>query len=86
MFVPGGSFFVWVGRDEWREGRTDRLPAGRLSVLFFGGVRCGGLPGGGGPSALRWMAAGAEFSCNPPDGGGIGLWWMCCGVFCGVFV
>ena len=23
---------------------------------FFGGVRCGGLTGGGGPSALRWMA------------------------------
>ena len=30
MFVPGGSFFVWVGREEWREGRTDSLPAGRL--------------------------------------------------------
>ena len=41
--------------------------AGSLSVLFFGGVRCGGLSGGGEPSALRWMAAGAEF----PFGGGV---------------
>ena len=46
-------------------------PAGSLSVLVFGGVRCGGLPGGGEPSALRWMAAGAEFPCGVP-GGGIG--------------
>ena len=56
-------------------------PAGSLSVLVFGGVRCGGLPGGGGPSALRWMAAGAEFPCGVP-GGGIGavvdaLWGEC---------
>ena len=45
-------------------------PAGSLSVLVFGGVRCGGLPGGGGPSALRWMAAGAEFPCGVPGGDG----------------
>ena len=32
-------------------------------------MRCGGLPGGGGPSALRWMAAGAEFPCDVPGGG-----------------
>ena len=46
-------------------------PAGSLSVLFFGGVRCGGLPEGGGPSALRWMAAKAEFPCGLTDGDGI---------------
>ena len=50
-------------------------PAGSLSVLFFGGVRCGGLPEGGGPSALRWMAAGAEFPCGVL-GGASALWWM----------
>ena len=44
--------------------------AGSLSVLVFLGVRCGGLPGGGGPSALRWMAAGAEFPCGVPGGEG----------------
>lgn len=50
MFGPGGSFFVWVGRDEWREGRTVSLPAGRLQRLSFHVVcwegvwhrRCGG--------------------------------------------
>ncbi len=42
-----------------------------------------GLTGGGGPSALRWMAAGAEFPCGLPGGGvGIGavvdaLWGEC---------
>ena len=47
-------------------------PAGSLSVLFFGGVRCGG-----GPSALRWMAAGAEFPCDVPGGGrASALRWM----------
>ena len=52
-------------------------PAGSLSVLVFGGVRCGGLPGGGGPSALRWMAAGAEFPCDVLGGGvASALWWM----------
>ena len=62
-------------------------PAGSLSVLFFGGVRCGGLPEGGVPSALRWMAAGAEFPCGVPGRCvASALWWMCCGVFCGVFV
>ena len=34
--VPGclglGALFLW---DEWREGRTDRLPAGRLQGLSF---------------------------------------------------
>ena len=55
-------------------------PAGSLSVLFFGGVRCGGLPEGGGPSALRWMAAGAEFPCGVPGGGvASALRWMRCG-------
>ena len=47
--VPGclglGALFLW---DEWRDERTDSRPAGSLSVLFFGGVRCGGLTGGWG--------------------------------------
>ena len=34
---------------------------GRVAGSGFWGVRCGGLPGGGEPSALRWMAARAEF-------------------------
>ena len=52
-------------------------PAGSLSVLVFGGVRCGGLPGGGEPSALRWMAAGAEFLCGVlEDGVASALRWM----------
>lgn len=34
MFGPGGSFFVW-GREGRMEGRTDRLPAGRLQGLSF---------------------------------------------------
>ncbi|MFR8799611.1 MAG: hypothetical protein ACLVGQ_11045 [Blautia massiliensis (ex Durand et al. 2017)] len=39
------------------------------------------MPGGGGPSALRWMAAGAEFPCDVPGGGGASaLRWMRCGV------
>ena len=51
--------------------------AGSLSVLFFGGVRGGGLSGGGEPSALRWMAAGAEFSCGVlGDGVASALRWM----------
>ena len=41
----------------------------------FWGVRCGGLPGGCEPSALRWMAAGAEFPCGVPGGASV-LWWM----------
>nr|WP_302465570.1 hypothetical protein [uncultured Blautia sp.] len=28
------------------------------------------MPEGGGPSALRWMAAGAEFPCGVPGGEG----------------
>ena len=62
-------------------------PAGSLSVLVFGGVRCGGLPGGGGPSALRWMAAGAEFPCGVLGGCGLSaLRWMVAGAEfpCGV--
>ena len=52
-------------------------PAGSLSVLFFGGVRCGGLPEGSEPSALCWMAAKAEFPCGLPGGGvASALWWM----------
>ena len=55
-------------------------PAGSLSVLVFRGVRCGGLPEGGGPSALRWMAAKAEFLCGLPGGGGpSALRWMAAG-------
>ena len=42
MFGPGGSF-LW---DEWRDERTGSRPAGSLSVLVFGSVRCGGLTGG----------------------------------------
>lgn len=33
------------------------------------------MPEGGGPSALRWMAAGAEFPCGVP-GRASALWWM----------
>ena len=40
-------------------------------------MRCGGLPGKGEPSALRWMAAGAEFLCGlPGDGVASALRWM----------
>jgi len=43
----------------------------------FWGVRCGGLPGKGEPSALRWMAAGAEFLCGVlGDGVASALRWM----------
>ena len=45
------------------------VPLAVCPFLVFWGVRCGGLPGGGGPSALRWMAAGAEFPCDVPGGG-----------------
>ena len=56
-------------------------PAGSLSVLFFGGVRCGGLPEGSEPSALRWMAAKAEFPCGVPGRCVVlALWWMAAGV------
>ena len=57
------------------ESRPCSRPAGSLSVLVFWGVRCGGVPEGGGPSALRWMAAGAEFPCGVP-GRASALWWM----------
>ena len=70
-----GLFFCGMngGRDE----RTGSRLAGSLSVLVFGGVRCGGLPGGCEPSALRWMAAGAEFPCDVPGGGvASALRWM----------
>ena len=57
--------------------RPGSRPAGSLSVLFFGSVRCGGLTGGGEPSALRWMAAGAEFLCGVlGDGVASALRWM----------
>ena len=66
---------AWCGR--FAGSRPCSRPAGSLSVLVFGGVRCGGLPGGGGPSALRWMAAGAEFPCDVPGGGrASALRWM----------
>ena len=53
----------------------------------FWGVRCGGLPGKGEPSALRWMAAGAEFLCGVlGDGVASALRWMAAGAefFCGL--
>ena len=62
-------------------------PAGSLSVLWFGGGRCGGLTEGGEPSALRWRAAGAEFPCGVSGGGGLSvLRWMAAGAefICGV--
>lgn len=72
-----GLFFCVGGRNGGRDERPCSRLAGRLSVLVFGGVRCGGLPGGGGPSALRWMAAGAEFPCDVPGGGvASALRWM----------
>ena len=38
------------------------------------------MPGGGEPSALRWMAAGAEFPCGVPGGCvASALRWMRCG-------
>lgn len=53
------------------------VPLAVCPFWFFGGVRCGGLTGGGGPSALRWMAAGAEFPCDVPGGGvASALRWM----------
>ena len=40
-------------------------------------MRCGGLPGKGELSALRWMAAGAEFLCGVlGDGVASALRWM----------
>ena len=40
-------------------------------------MRCGGLPGKDEPSALRWMAAGAEFLCGVlGDGVASALRWM----------
>jgi len=43
----------------------------------FWGVRCGGLPGKGETSALRCMAAGAEFLCGVlGDGVASALRWM----------
>ena len=39
------------------------------------------MPEGGGPSALRWMAAGVEFSCGLLGGGEPSVvWWMAAGV------
>jgi len=44
------------------------VPLAVCPFCFLGSVRCGGLPGGGEPSALRWMAAGAEAFCHVCDG------------------
>ena len=62
MWVPGGSFLCGGGRTVWWP-----VPGGSLStrqswVLEACGL-CGlcGLTVGCGPSALRWMAAKAEF-------------------------
>ncbi len=47
-------------------------------------MRCGGLPEGDEPSALRWMAAGAEFLCGVlGDGVASALRWMWVGE-CGI--
>ena len=72
-------------------------PAGSLSVLVFGGVRCGGLTGGGSHQrcagwlqglsflVVCWMAAGVEFPCGL-SGGCVAsaLGWMQWGIggFC----
>lgn len=46
-----------------------------------------GLTGGCGPSALRWMAARAEFPCGLTGGGGASaLRWMLGGVWGGIGV
>ena len=78
MFGPGGSFFVWVGgMNGGRDERTGCQRGGCMVVLVFGSVRCGGLPGGGEPSVLHWMAAGAEFLCGVlGDGVASALRWM----------
>ena len=69
-------------------GTNGQPPRWQTVRSVFGGVRCGGLPGGGGPSALRWMAAGAEFPCGVPGGEGHrrcggcvvgGVWHRRCG-------
>ena len=69
-------------------GTNGQSASGAAVRSVFGGVRCGGLPGGGGPSALRWMAAGAEFPCGVPGGEGHrrcggcvvgGVWHRRCG-------
>ena len=57
------------------------VPLAVCPFCFFGGVRGGGLPEGDEPSALRWMAAKAEFPCGLPGGGvASALRWMRCGV------
>lgn len=87
MFGPGGSFFVWVGGMNGGRDERTAVPLAVCPFWFFGGVRCGGLTGGGGPSALRWMAAGAEFPCGVLGGCGLSaLRWMVAGAEfpCGV--
>ena len=57
------------------------VPLAVCPFCFFGGVRGGGLPEVDEPSALRWMAAKAEFPCGLPGGGvASALRWMRCGV------
>ena len=67
-------------------------PSGSPSCALVVGVislcvDLSGLTGGGGPSALRWMAAGAEFPCGVLGGCGLSaLRWMVAGAEfpCGV--
>lgn len=80
-----GVLFLWLvgadGRceDGWRSRVVDVVAVwgGWRGITFrvVGGLS--GLTGGGGPSALRWMAAGAEFPCDVPGGGvASALRWM----------
>lgn len=77
--VPGclglGALFLW---DEWREGRTDRLPAGRLQGLSFLVVCWEGV---GYQRCVGWLQ-GLSFLVVCREGMGIGavvdaLWGEC---------
>ena len=69
-----GLFFC--GMNGGTNGQT-AVPLAVCPFCFFGGVRGGGLPEGDEPSALRWMAAKAEFPCGLPGGGvASALRWM----------
>ncbi|MCC2155142.1 hypothetical protein LKD46_14575, partial [Blautia sp. CLA-AA-H275] len=58
-------------------GPTMQPPRWQSVRSGFWGVRCGGLPGKGETSALRCMAAGAEFLCGVlGDGVASALRWM----------
>ena len=73
-----GLFFCVGGRDEWREGRTDRLPAGRLQGLSFLVVCWEGV---GYQRCVGWLQ-GLSFLVVCREGMGIGavvdaLWGEC---------